>query len=117
MIEKRAFGLKRAVDQGGGPSGPGRSVARVAGVVDMKNRYLVLVISILVVAGCGMAKAQQEPAQQEPESCSGRVSLIHGDVSTHRACSDVWVAAAVNATVYLVDSVSTGTLSLSELEL
>jgi len=83
----------------------------------MKNRYLVLAISILVVAGCGMAKAQQEPAQQEPEPGAGRVSLIHGDVSTQRAGSDDWVAAAVNATVVRGDSVSTGERSRTELEL
>src|SRR5437762_3481791 len=117
MIGKLAFGLKHALVRAEA-RGPGTfRVSPGRGVGDMKNRYLVLAISILVVAGCGMAKAQQEPAQQEPEPGAGRVSLIHGDVSTQRAGSDDWVAATVNATVVRGDSVSTGERSRTELEL
>jgi len=64
-----------------------------------------------------MAGAQEQPAQQEPEPGAGRVSLIHGDVSTQRAGADDWVAATVNATVVRGDSVSTGERSRTELEL
>jgi len=63
--------------------------------------------------------SQDEAAQgqEEPAPGVGRVSLIHGDVSTRRGDSGDASAAAINAPLVRGDQISTGARSRAEVEL
>ncbi len=47
----------------------------------------------------------------------GRISLIHGDVSTQRGDSGAWLAAALNAPLVAGDKISTGDKARTEVQL
>jgi uncharacterized protein DUF6600/FecR-like protein len=95
----------------------------------MKNRLLIpIIILAIALFGVTFANAQAEPpanAQEGPSSGTqdsssnavGRLSLIHGDVSTQRGDSGEWSAAALNAPVVSGDKVSTGERSRAEVQL
>ena len=79
----------------------------------MKNKLLAG-LSILVLAVFGTVRAG---AQVDLSEGVGRVSLIHGDVSTQRGDSGDWAAAALNQPVVSGDRVSTGGASRTEVQL
>ncbi|MGB8010852.1 MAG: FecR family protein, partial [Terriglobales bacterium] len=62
------------------------------------------------------APTSNAPAPEEKNGVA-RISLIHGDVSTQRADSGAWSAAALNAPVVAGDRVSTGDKARTELQL
>ena len=79
----------------------------------MKSKLLVG-LSILVLAVFGTVRAG---AQESLSEGVGRVSLIHGDVSTQRGDSGDFAAAALNQPVVSGDKVSTGGASRAEVQL
>ena len=83
------------------------------------KRYLASLAAILLVAGVGAARAQEQNPPESAESQPGaaRVSLIQGDVSVQRGDNGDWVAATVNTPVVSGDRVSTGQNSRAELQL
>src|SRR6202171_1587003 len=79
-------------------------------------------------ATSGAQNASQQPeeipaqypgsSQQAPnDSAAGRISFIHGDLSTQHSDSSEWVAATLNTPVVNGDHVSTGKRSRSEIQL
>ncbi|MGH9544759.1 MAG: DUF6600 domain-containing protein [Terriglobales bacterium] len=84
----------------------------------MKNRW-VLMVGTLLLGLCAMTMAQEQPAQQQSDVPTGvgRISLIHGDVSTQRGDSGDWATAALNQPVVSSDKVSTGVNSRAEVQL
>lgn len=60
--------------------------------------------------------AQQGPAPQ-PDQDAGRISFIHGDVSTQHSGSNDWAAATLNTPVVNGDHISTGPNARAEIEL
>ena len=83
----------------------------------MKRRYYIaalVMLSLLSLAIVGVRAAQ---AAEEPTPGVGRVSLIHGDVSTMRGDSGDWVATTVNAPIVGGDKISTGDRSQTEVQL
>src|SRR5580658_9943566 len=62
------------------------------------------------------APTSSSPAPEEKNGV-GRISLIHGDVSTQRGDSKDWSAAALNAPLLAGDRVSTGDKARTELQL
>jgi len=79
----------------------------------MKNR-LTATIGIFALALFAVASAN---AQEELSSGVGRISLIHGDVSTQRGDSGDWAAAVLNQPIVSGDKVSSGVRSRSEVQL
>jgi len=79
----------------------------------MKSRLLagfsILVMALFSASYCG--------AQVDLSPGVGRVSLIHGDVSTERGDSGDWAAAALNQPMVSGDKVSTGERSRAEVQL
>jgi FecR protein len=66
----------------------------------------------------GPAGAAQAPAQQaQNESGAGRISFVHGDVSTQHSDSSDWTAATLNTPVVNGDHISTGPDSRVEIQL
>jgi len=62
--------------------------------------------------------AQYPPQQQAPnDSAAGRVSFIHGDLSTQHSDSSEWVAATINTPIVYGDRISTGKRSRAEIQL
>jgi hypothetical protein len=58
------------------------------------------------------------PSQEAPnDSAAGRISFIHGDLSTQHSDSSEWVAATLNTPVVNGDHVSTGKRSRAEIQL
>ena len=89
----------------------------------MKNRW-ALMVGTLILGLCAMTMAQEQPAQEQPAqqqsdvpTSVGRISLIHGDVSTQRGDSGDWATAALNQPVVSSDKVSTGVNSRAEVQL
>ncbi len=84
----------------------------------MKNR-LVLMVGALIVGLCAMSVAQDQPAQEQSDvpTSVGRISLIHGDVSTQRGDSGDWATVVLNQPVVSSDKVSTGANSRAEVQL
>ena len=89
----------------------------------MKNR-LAMMVGALILVLCAMTVAQDQPAEEQPAQQQsdvptgvGRVSLIHGDVSTQRGDSGDWATAALNQPVVSSDKVSTGVNSRAEVQL
>jgi hypothetical protein len=67
--------------------------------------------------GDAQAPATDGPSDAATASGVGRVSLIHGDVSTQHNGSTDWTAATINTPVVLGDSVATGAGGRTEVEL
>jgi hypothetical protein len=80
-----------------------------------------LLISIPLFLGTAQVRAQdqppQAPLQDQPQQGAGRVSFIHGDVSTMRGDTGEWVASTVNAPLVQGDSIATGQHSRAEAQL
>jgi hypothetical protein len=86
-----------------------------------------LMISIPLFLGTPQVRAQdqppgpdqpaQAPAPDQPQQGAGRVSFIHGDVSTMRGDSGEWVATIVNAPLVPGDSIATAQRSRAEVQL
>jgi hypothetical protein len=79
-------------------------------------------------ATLGAQDASQQPeeipaqypgqSQQAPnDSAAGRVSFIHGDLSTQHSDSSEWVAATINTPIVYGDRISTGKRSRAEIQL
>jgi len=79
----------------------------------MKTRLLAA-FSILLMT---LFSASYSSAQVDLSPGIGRVSLIHGDVSTQRGDSGEWAAAALNQPLVSGDKVSTGERSRAEVQL
>jgi hypothetical protein len=58
---------------------------------------------------------QTQPSQNDPGA--GRISFIHGDVSTQHSGSSDWAAATLNTPVVSGDHISTGTNARTEIQL
>ncbi|MGD1157848.1 MAG: DUF6600 domain-containing protein [Terriglobia bacterium] len=80
----------------------------------MKNRILLITLAILTL---GLLVPANVRAEDEPEPGVGRISMIHGDVSTMRGDSSNWVATTVNAPVVAGDKVATAARSRAEIQL
>ena len=74
----------------------------------------VLMSGALALALGVTAQAQQQPPQDEG---AGRISYIHGDVSTQHSDSSDWAAATLNTPVVNGDHVSTGQDGQAEIQL
>jgi len=80
----------------------------------MKNRICLITLAILTL---GLLAPASVLAEDEPQPGVGRISVIHGDVSTMRGDSSEWVATTVNAPVVAGDKVATGAQSRAEVQL
>ena len=80
----------------------------------VKNGLVEIAILLMMLLCLGSARAQA-PVQVEPGV--GRISLIHGDVSTQRGDSGDWAAATLNAPIVSGDKVSTAESSRAEVQL
>jgi hypothetical protein len=66
----------------------------------------------------GRYPQEQGQSQQAPnDSAAGRVSYIHGDLSTQHSDSGEWVAATINTPIVYGDRISTGKRSRAEIQL
>src|SRR5258708_34634867 len=66
----------------------------------------------------GRYPQDQGQSQQAPsDSAAGRVSFIHGDLSTQHSDSSEWVAATINTPIVYGDRISTGKRSRAEIQL
>jgi hypothetical protein len=96
----------------------------------MKYRTLAMLSLLTVAMFVTQAIAQPGPSDDAPEQSDnrpepadnrsdsvGRISLIHGDVSTQRGDSGDWAAATLNQPVVSGDKVSTGNDSRTEVQL
>jgi hypothetical protein len=70
-------------------------------------------------AGPGMPPqgAQQQGPAPAPDQGAGRISFIHGDVSTQHSGSNEWAAATLNTPVVNGDHISTGPNAHAEIQL
>jgi len=59
----------------------------------------------------------QSQQQAPSDSAAGRVSFIHGDLSTQHSDSSEWVAATINTPIVYGDRISTGKRSRAEIQL
>jgi uncharacterized protein DUF6600/FecR-like protein len=84
----------------------------------MKNR-LSLMVGVLIFGLCAMSVAQDQFTQEDSDvrSSVGRISLIHGDVSTQRGDSGDWATVVLNQPIVSSDKVSTGAGSRAEVQL
>ncbi|MGA9811950.1 MAG: DUF6600 domain-containing protein [Terriglobales bacterium] len=89
----------------------------------MKNR-IALMIGALILGLSAMTVAQDQPAEDQPAqeqsdvpTSVGRISLIHGDVSTQRGDSGDWATVVLNQPIVSSDKVSTGVNSRAEVQL
>jgi len=80
----------------------------------MKKQILLITLAILTL---GLLSSAVVRAEDEPTPGVGRVSVIHGDVSTMRGDSGEWVATTLNAPVVAGDKVATGAQSRAEVQL
>ena len=96
----------------------------------MKYRMIAMLSLLTVAMFATTAFAQPGPSDDPPEQSDnrpgqtdnrsdsvGRISLIHGDVSTQRGDSGDWAAATLNQPVVSGDKVSTGNDSRAEVQL
>ena len=85
------------------------------------KRYVLslaaIVLPIVMLAAAMPARAQQPEQPAEIEPGVGRVSYIHGDVSSQVGDSDQWNAATLNTPVSTGDRVATGKRSRAEVQL
>src|SRR5215510_11714065 len=84
----------------------------------MENRWVVknglVEIAILLMMLFCLASAR---AQVQVEPGVGRISLMHGEVSTQRGDSGDWAAANLNVPIVSGDKVSTGDSARAEIQL
>jgi hypothetical protein len=80
----------------------------------MKNRTFLITLAVLTL---GLLVPANVRAEGEPEPGVGRISVIHGDVTTMRGDSGSWVASTVNAPVVAGDAVATAARSRAEIQL
>jgi len=94
----------------------------------MKNRILLIALAILSIgllitlsgrAQDGPPEQPQGPPQEQPQAQSviGRLSVIHGQVSTMHGDGTAWTPATVNTPIVLGDKVSTADRSRAEVQL
>ncbi len=94
----------------------------------MKNRFFLIALAILALGLFVTAnvRAQDDPqAQPQPQtqpqaqqpSVVGRISVIHGDVSTMHGDAGEWVTGTVNTPVVPGDTVATADRSRAEVQL
>jgi hypothetical protein len=82
------------------------------------KRYLLTIATILLLGIAGTVNAQQTPDQpREVEPCVGRISFIHGDVSTQRGDSGDLTAGTLNTPIVSGDRILTGMRSRAEVQL
>src|SRR5487761_74733 len=79
----------------------------------MKTRYLVG----LMVLALSFGAANSARADDTPQPGVGRISFIHGSVSTQRGDTGDWVATTINAPLAQGDTISTGDNARTEVEL
>ncbi len=91
----------------------------------MKNRFSLIALAILsmgwFVTSNGRADDQPQPDAQpqappQAQTSVGRISVIHGDVTTMRGDGGQWVAGTVNTPVVPGDSVATADRSRAEVQ-
>src|SRR6266849_2082781 len=80
----------------------------------VKNGLLELGVLVMMMLLLASAHAQ---APVQTDTGVGRISLIHGDVSTQRGDSGDWAAATLNAPIVSGDKISTGDESRAEVQL
>jgi len=94
----------------------------------MRNRFFLIAVAILsmglfvtgnIRAQDGPQAPPQAPPQAQPQAPTGvgRISVIHGDVTTMRGDAGQWVAGTVNTPVVPGDSVATADRSRAEIQL
>ncbi|HMD85219.1 MAG TPA: DUF6600 domain-containing protein [Terriglobia bacterium] len=92
----------------------------------MKNRFLLIALAILsmglFVTSNFRAEDETQPdaqpeAQPQAQTAVGRISVIHGDVTTMHGDGGQWVPATVNTPVVPGDSVATADRSRAEVQL
>jgi len=79
----------------------------------MKTRYLVG----LMVLALSLGASSSAHADDTPQPGVGRISFIHGSVSTQRGDTGDWVATTINAPLSQGDTISTGDNARTEVEL
>jgi len=80
----------------------------------VKNGLMELGVLVMMMLLLASAHAQ---APVQTDTGVGRISLIHGDVSTQRGDSGDWAAATLNAPIVSGDKISTGDESRAEVQL
>src|SRR5260370_1784229 len=80
----------------------------------VENGLLELGVCLMMMLLLASAHAQ---APVQTDTGVGRISLIHGDVSTQRGDSGDWAAATLNAPIVSGDKISTGDESRAEVQL
>jgi hypothetical protein len=96
----------------------------------MKDRFLLITLAILAMGlfVTSNMRAQDDPqapvppqaqpqAQPQPQTAVGRISVIHGNVTTMHGDAGQWTAATVNTPVVPGDSVATADRSRTEVQL
>ena len=92
----------------------------------MKNRFFLIALAILsmglfatsnVRAGDDLDPQAQPQAQLQAPTAVGRISVIHGQVSTMHGDAGEWVAGTVNTPVVPGDKVATADRSRAEVQL
>jgi hypothetical protein len=82
------------------------------------KRYLLTIATVLLLGIAGTVNAQQAPDQpREVEPGVGRISFIHGDVSTQRGDSGDLTAGTLNTPIVSGDRILTGMRSRAEVQL
>src|ERR1039458_4349563 len=80
----------------------------------IKPRFL---LSALVGLTATLLPVQAMKAQDAPAPEVARISVVRGDVSTRRGDSKDWMAATANAPLVPGDTVATGPVSRTEVQL
>jgi len=80
----------------------------------MKNRFFLIALAVSTLGLFGPANVR---AQDNPQSAVGRISAVHGNVSTMRGDAGEWVAGTVNTPVVPGDKVATAANSRAEIQL
>jgi hypothetical protein len=88
----------------------------------MKNRFFPIALAILSMGLFAnvIVRADDQPqpdTQPQAQTAVGRISVIHGDVSTMRGDGGQWAPGTVNTPVVPGDSVATGDRSRAEVQL
>jgi hypothetical protein len=88
----------------------------------MKNRFfliapVILLLGLLVTSSGWAGDEPQPQAQPQAQTAVGRISVIHGDVSTMRGDAGERVAGTVNTPLVPGDKVATADRSRAEVQL
>jgi Family of unknown function (DUF6600)/FecR protein len=82
------------------------------------KRYFLTFATVLLLGMAGSANAQQAPEQpREIEPGVGRISFIHGDISTQRGDAGELTAGTLNTPIVSGDRILTGMRSRAEVQL